>query len=176
MIQSTRKKSLSKLPVPPNKLIVQRIEAVGQLMEYEIHAIHVDSAITAYRECLEHLEDPLYDDTHSSYTIFWRIRSQTVAERRDSYIKKVRSRLFQLEMELEDVRFRIESVKARIRTLKSYLDIADEEAKAKAEARLVVQTPVPVRTSRSVTNHGSPVEIDLTATHPGPITGLPRHL
>lgn len=174
MIQSTRQKSLSKLPVHPNKLIVQRIEAVGQLMEYETLAIHVDSAITAYRKCLEHLEDPLYDDTRSPYTIFWMIQARTVAERRDSYIKRVRSRLFQLEMELEDVRFRIESAKAQIRTLKSYLDIADEEAKA--EARLVPQTPVPVRTSRSVTNHGSPVEVDLTATHPGPITGLPRHL
>ncbi len=170
MIIFTRQKPTSKLPVRLDKLNEQLMESIRCLMSYETHKVHTESAIDAYNKCLEHLNDPLYDDTRSRYTVFWIIRSLSVAECRDREAKKIRARLFQLEMDLEDFRFRIESTKARIHTLKKYLSMAEDEVKA--EARKIPQTPISAWSSRSRKNRTPPVEVDLTANLPGPVTGF----
>lgn len=170
MIMFTRQKPTSKLPVRLDKLNEQLMESIQHLMSYETHKVHTESAIDAYRKCIEHLNDPLYDDTRSTYTVFWIIRSLSVAECRDREVKKIRARLFKLEMDLEDFRFHIEATKARIHTLKRYLSMAEDEAKA--EARKVPQTPISAWSSRSRKNRTPPVEVDLTANPPGPVTGL----
>lgn len=129
MVQLTTK-TPSKLPIRQDKLDTQHIEAVDQLMVAQIQKIHVESGISAYKDCLIHLENSQYNDWRAPYKFLWVFRSESVGHKRDREIKKIRGILFKYEMHLEDLRSQIDSLKAKIKMLRSYLDIAEAESQS----------------------------------------------